>query len=153
MNTILVYKIFDKVINKIVQYLKTRAQNFKIKLKKTVQEAKEKPKSKRKSFILGFTCVLAIFGVALAVPTLSAVAKDIPKGPPKFPEMVPAPSLVVQGRLQDNLVPRTEFINTSIPGVLVAIHTGAFAVGIVCGCIILVAVLQLENSYLNGKKY
>jgi hypothetical protein len=67
--------------------------------------------------------------------------------------MVPAPGLVVQDRLQDQLVPRTEFINTSIPGVLLALHTGAFAVGVVCGCVILVSILHLENSYVNVKKY
>jgi hypothetical protein len=76
MHRIIVYKIFDRAMKKIVHRLKTRAQNFKINFKKTFQEYKEKPKSKRKSFILGFTCVLATFGVALAVPTLSAVAKD-----------------------------------------------------------------------------
>jgi cytochrome c biogenesis protein CcdA len=64
-------------MKKIVSRFKNRLQDFKINFKKKFQESKEKPKSKRKSFIIGFTTAVGIFGLTLFGPALSAVAKDI----------------------------------------------------------------------------
>ena len=138
-------------IKKIVNRLKNRAQNCKINFKKKFKEYKEKPKPKRKSFILGFTLVLATFGVTLFGPALSAIAQDIPKGAPNATEMVPPPVANTAVVVRDT-IPQKEFINTGIPGVLFAINTGMFAVGVACGCVIIVGILHIENSYLNGKK-
>ena len=144
------YKNFYRTMKKILNPLKNFAQNFKDNFKKTFKEYKEKPKSKRKSFILGFACVLATFGVALSVPALSAVAQDIPKRAPNATEIVPSTPAPVPVPVVE---PQKEFINTAIPGVLFAIHAGAFAVGIVCGCVLFVGILHLENSYVNVKKH
>lgn len=64
-------------MKKIVYRFKNRVQDFKINFKKKFKEYKEKPKSKRKSFIIGFTTAVGIFGLILFGPALSAVAKEI----------------------------------------------------------------------------
>ena len=60
---------------------------FKGNVTNKITNIKTKPRSKRKSLVLGFTTVLGIFGVTLLAPILPAVAKDVPKNAPK-----PAPT-------------------------------------------------------------
>ena len=86
-------------MKKFVYRLKTQLQNVQKKFK-------EKPKSKRKSFMIGFTTVVGIFGITLLGPKLSAVAKDIPKGSPKPTDLAPAPAIP----------PNSELINTGLSG-------------------------------------
>lgn len=80
-------------MKKIVSRLRNPVQDFKINFKKKFKEYKEKPKSKRKSFIIGFTSVVSIFGLILFSPALSTVAKDIPKGNRKPTDIAPVPSV------------------------------------------------------------
>jgi hypothetical protein len=131
-------------MKKIVDRFKNRVQNFKINFKKKFKEAKEKPKSKRKSFILGVTTAVGIFGFTLFSPALVAVAKDLPKGNPKPTDIAPAPV--------PTLPPSNEIINTSIAGLAssvcaLAITSGSFAIGVACGCLVVVGILHLEAKY------
>ena len=130
-------------MKKIVDRFKNRVQNFKINFKKKFKESKEKPKSKRKSFILGVTTAVAIFGFTLFGPALLAVAEDLPKGNPKPTDIAPAPSVP----------PSNEIINAGagLSGVAssvcaLAITSGSFAVGIVCGCIIVIGILHMQGK-------
>lgn len=130
-------------MKKIVDRFKNRVQNFKINFKKKFKESKEKPKSKRKSFILGVTTAVAIFGFTLFGPALLAVANDLPKGNPKPTDIAPAPSVP----------PSKEIINTGtgISGVAgsvcaLAITSGSFALGIACGCIVVVGILHMQGK-------
>ena len=125
----------------LVYRLKNRVQDFKINFKKKFKEYKEKPKSKRKSFIIGFTAAVGIFGLTLFGPALSAVAKDIPKGNPKPTDIAPAPFVP----------PSNEIINAGLSGVAssvcaLAITSGSFAVGIACGCIIVIGILHMQGK-------
>ena len=126
-------------MKKIIYNLKSRVQDFNINFKKKLKESKEKPKSKRKSFILGFTTAVGIFGLTLFGPTLSAVAKDIPKGNPKPTDIAPAQS-----------VP-PEIINTGLSGIAgsgcaLAITSGSFAIGVACGCLIVIGILHMQGK-------
>ena len=128
-------------MRKIVDRFKNGVQDFKINFKKKFKESKEKPKSKRKSFILGVTTSVAIFGFTLFGPALLAVAKDIPKGNPKPTDIAPASSVP----------PSKEIINTGLSGVAasvcaLAITSGSFAVGIACGCIIVIGILHMQGK-------
>jgi hypothetical protein len=125
-------------MKKIVYRLKNRVQDFKINFKKKFKEYKEKPKSKRKSFIIGFTTAVGIFGLILFGPALLAVAKDIPKGNPKPTDIAPAPSIP----------PSKEIINTGLAGSVcaLAVTSGSFAVGIACGFIVVIAILHVQGK-------
>lgn len=128
-------------MKKIVDRFKNRVQNFKINFKKKFKESKEKPKSKRKSFILGVTTAVAIFGFTLFGPSLLAVANDLPKGNPKPTDIVPVPAAP----------PSKEIINTGLSGLAasvcsLAITSGSFAVGVACGCIVVVGILHLQGK-------
>jgi hypothetical protein len=124
-----------------MNYFKNRTQNFKINFKKKFKEAKEKPRSKRKSFILGVTTAVAIFGFTLFGPALSAVASDMPKGSPKPTDIAPAPSPT----------PSTEIVNAGLSGVAgsvcaLAVTSGSFAIGIACGCLVVIGILQMQGK-------
>ena len=120
-----------------------RLNMFKINFKKKFKEYKEKPKSKRKSFLLGFTSSVGVFGLILFGPALSAVAKDIPKGNPKPTDIAPAPSAPLS----------KEIINTGtgLSGVAgsvcaLAITSGSFAIGVGCGCLVVIAILHVQGK-------
>ena len=116
----------------------SRLDMFKINFKKKFKEYKEKPKSKRKSFIIGFTTAVGIFGLILFGPALSAVAKDIPKKNPKPTDIAPAPSVQ----------PSKEIINTGVSGsvIALAVTSGSFAIGIACGFIVVIAILHVQGK-------
>ena len=128
-------------MRKILYRLKNRVQDFKINFKKKFKEYKEKPKSKRKSFIIGFTAAVGIFGLTLFGPALSAVAKDIPKGNPKPIDIAPAPSVP----------PSKEIINMGLSGLAasvcsLAITSGSFAIGVACGFIVVIGILHMQGK-------
>jgi len=129
-------------MKKIVYRLKNRVQDFKIDFQKKFKEYKERPKSKRKSFIIGFTTAVGIFGLTLFGPALSAVAKDIPKGNPKPTQIAPAPP---------SLPPSKEILNTGLSGLAasvssLAITSGSFAIGVACGCIVVIGILHMQGK-------
>ena len=126
----------------IVYRLKNYVQDSKINFKKKFKESKEKPISKRKSFMIGFTTVVGVFGLTLFGSALSAVAKDIPKGNPPI-GVVPAPAPVVP--------PAKVIINAGLTGAAgtvcgLAVTSGSFAVGIICGLIIVIGILQVPGK-------
>jgi hypothetical protein len=128
-------------MKKIVDGFKTRVQNFKINFQKKFTQEKEKPKSKRKSFMIGLTTVVGIFGLTLLGPALSAVAQEIPKGNPKFTDIAPAPAAP----------PKKEIITTSLSGLAasvcgLAITSGSFVVGAACGFIVVIGILHMQGK-------
>jgi hypothetical protein len=127
-------------MKKIIDLSKNRVQDFKINFKNKFKEYKEKPKLKRKSFIIGFTIPVGILGLTLFGPALSAVAKDIPKGNPKPTDIAPAPSTP----------PNKEIINTGLSRAAsvysLAVTSGSFAIGVACGCIIVIGILHLQGK-------
>lgn len=130
-------------MKKIVNRFKNRVENFKINFKKKFKESKEKPRSKRKSFILGLTTAVGIFGITLFGPALVAVANDLPKGNPKPTDIVPAPAPVL---------PTTDkIISNGLSGAAaslcaLAISSGSFAMGVACGCIVAVGILHMQGK-------
>ena len=128
-------------MRKTLYPLKSGVQNFKINFKKKFKEYKEKPKSKRKSFIIGFTTAVGIFGLTLFGTALSAVAKDMPKRNPKPTDIAPAPP------------PCKEIINAGLSGLVasmsgLAVTSGSFAVGVGCGFIVVIGILHLQGKSL-----
>ena len=128
-------------MRKIINAFKNRVQDVKINFQKKVQQSKEKPKSKRKSFLIGFTTVVGIFGLTLFGPALSAVAQDIPKGNSNLTDIAPAPSVP----------PKKEIINTGLSGLAasvggLAVTSGAFAVGVACGFLVVIGILHMQGK-------
>lgn len=77
----------DKIAN-VNDEVRNNVQKF----KKDFYEVKQKPRSKRKSLLLGFATSLGIFGASFA-PALPAVAKEAPKnGVPKLTELCLTPA-------------------------------------------------------------
>lgn len=126
--------------------IKNKAQNGFQKFKENFSEAKSKPRSKRKSLLLGFTTVLSIFGVTLLTPVLAAVAKDPPNnGPkPKPGEVCPAPAA------KPALVPSQQITNT-ISGAAaticaLAVSSGSFLIGGLCGVVVVIGILKAQGK-------
>jgi hypothetical protein len=131
-------------MKKRLSRLRHRVQDFKINFKKKFKEYNKKPASKRKSFIVGFSAVVAIFGVTLFGPAFSAFAKDIPKVNPKPMEIAPVPA-------PPSIPPSSEIINVGLSGLAasvcsLAITSGSFAVGVACGCLVVFGILQVQGK-------
>ena len=77
------FSCFKRNTSTTLATVKKKITNRSQEFKENLEEAKKKPKSKRKSLLLGFTTVLGIFGVTLLTPVLPAIAKDIPKNSTK----------------------------------------------------------------------
>ena len=122
--------------NKIAS-IKKKAQQF----KQNVSEAKSKPRSKRKSLLLGFTTVITIFGVALLAPVLPAMAQDVPPNPTDF-GVAPTskPSLVPTKDIVDG------FAGAATTICALAVSSGSFVVGAVCGIIGAVGILIAQRK-------
>lgn len=109
--------------------LKNRVQKFKINFKNKFQEYRKTPRLrlKRKSFIIGFTSVVGIFGLTLFGPALSAVAKELPKSNPRPTDIASAPVPA------SNLLPSKTIINNGLSGLAASIYalaitSGSFAI-------------------------
>ena len=140
-NTLSRFKVSarSKIKNKTTN-IKNGAQNF----KENFSEAKNKPRSKRKSLLLGFTTVLSIFGVTLLASVLPAVAKDVPKDTPKPGQVCPSPTP------QPALVPSQQ-ITSGLSGAAaticaLAISSGSFMIGGICGVIVVVGILKAQGK-------
>jgi hypothetical protein len=119
--------------------------DFNINFNKKFKEYKEKPKSKRKHFFIGFSTVVGIFCLTLFGPALSTVAKDIPKVSPKPTDIIPPSSVTPP------LPPGSEIITNTLTGLAgtvcrLSITSGSFAVGADYGFIIVIG-----SSYVQGK--
>jgi len=132
-------------VNKITN-IKNNAQNGAQKFKENFSEAKSKPRSKRKSLFLGFTTVLGIFGLTLLAPVLPAVAKDLTNKGAKPAQGCPAPAPTQKPAL----VPSQQ-ITSAVSGVAaticaLAVTSGSFMIGAVCGIIIVVGILKAQGK-------
>ena len=127
--------------------LKTNLKNRSQKFKENFEEAKSQPRSKRKSLFLGFTTVLGIFGVTLFTPVLSAVAKDISKNTPKPGPGEVSPSPPAN---QPATVPSKEIVKglsgAAASVCALAVTSGSFAVGVVCGVIVVYGILKAQGK-------
>ena len=110
---------------------KSRSQKFKEKIEK----AKNQPKSKWKSLILGFTTVLAIFGVTLILGFL-AVAKETSRQLPKPNGVANQQALAKQEIVK---------VKADLAGSLcaLAISSGSFVPRAVCGFVVDYGILKL----------
>jgi hypothetical protein len=79
--------------------IKGRIDKTKKTFKDKLHEACQKPMSKRKLTLLGFSMILASFGITMLAPVLQAIAKDVPA--PKPTDVAPAP--IVNQKLRERL--------------------------------------------------
>lgn len=137
---------------RLKEKIKNKATNVKINLKNSVQKfqenfaaAKNKPRLKRQSFLLGAATVLGIFGVTLFMPVLSAIADDFSI---KFSRSIPPDGIPTEypfnnEPLKDKVCKwvsnATEYIGSKF------IQPGSFIFGLGFGLIIIIIVL-------NGKE-
>jgi hypothetical protein len=123
----------------------TNIRNGTQKLKENFSEAKNEPRSKRKSLLLGFTTVIGVFGVMLFPSVLPAVAKDVLKNVPKPGGTYPSLSLP-----PSSLFPSQQII-TGLAGAVgtvcgLAIGSGSFISSGISGIIVVVGILKAQGK-------
>lgn len=119
--------------------IKGRIDKTKKTFKDQLHEARQKPMSKRKSALLGFSTILAIFGITMLAPVLPAIAKDVPA--PKPPtDVTPATAPIVNQKIREGL---GGFAAAVCAG---AVTSGSFVLGAACGVVVVIGVL-----YRRGK--
>jgi hypothetical protein len=129
--------------NKITN-IKNKTKKGAQKFKENFHKAKIKPRSKRESLFLGFTTTLSIFGIGLLVTMLPAVAKDVPKNGVKPGEVSPTPT-------QKPILAPSQQIISGLSGAAatmcaLAVTSGSFMVGAVCGVIVVVGILKAQGK-------
>merc|ERR1712176_1503231 len=106
-----------------------------------VNEEKKQPRSKLKCYLLGFGTALSIFGVTIFGTSLPANAKDTCPKPGPVPATPAAP---VPAK------PSQEIVNTlsgAAAGICaLAVTSGSFLVGIVCGVVVAVGILKAQGK-------
>jgi hypothetical protein len=132
-----------------VTNIKNGVQELKEIFKENFEEARSKPRSKRKSFVLGATTVFSIFGITLLAPVLSAVAKDLPKNPPKDMPPAPAPGPVCPTHGSKSFL--SQEIGKAIIGLIGTIcakaaQNGSYGLGILCGILVSGAILKNQDK-------
>lgn len=130
-------------MKKILENFKDGVQDFRITFKSNFNEAKALPKSKRKSFMIGFTTAVAIFGLTVFGRSLPAIAQDVlPKGGINNSQVAPT------------LPPGSEIISTGVAGIAasaasvsaLAVTSGSFAIGVAFGCAVVVVILFVQGK-------
>ena len=122
--------------------MRQRLKNIKNKLKnyiKEAQETKELPKSKVKRAAIGMMTVFSIFGISLLGSTLPAVAKD------QMPTNTPKPDTAIQPRpTSDSIIQGLEGAAGTV--CVLAISSGSFIVGGLCGLIVVIGILKVQGK-------
>ena len=128
----------SKLFTKVKTSVKTNIQNGLETARKNFDESKKKPVSKRRAFLLGFTTVTSLFGIAMFGPMLPAIAKDLPNNPAKPGGVVPtppssSPSTEMIGKIG------SQALGTFVGGICAAAATGAgvpLIFGALCGFLV-----------------
>lgn len=137
-----------KIISKIRLRANDKLTNLKNKIKNKIQVFKQKvneekgqPRSKLKSYLLGFGTVLSIFGITFFSSSLPVNAKDVPKpGAPGQPgQVVPAPA-----KNSDEIV--ATLTGAAATLCAFAVSSGSFLVGAVCGVVVAVGILKAQGK-------
>ena len=126
-------KIVKKSLTNKLASFKNRFKQF----KKDVKEAKNQPRSKRKSFLLGVATVVGIFGMTVA----PVGAKDIPKNTPTPKDLRPAPGNQIGS---EQLI--KVFSGTASTIYALAVTSGSFVIGGVCGIIVVIGILKAQGK-------
>jgi hypothetical protein len=144
--------------------------NFRRSFETKSKEYRLTRRSKRKSFAIGFTTSLSLFSMAIFSRALIAYAKDLPIPGPTGPGVVPDPGTgLVPGPTPGQIpvpapnpravvTPRAPVLppinspaNTNLSGMAgsfcaVAVTTGSWVLGAVCGLIVAAGILHLEKK-------
>ena len=140
-----------KIISKIRLRANNKLTNLKNKIKNKIQVFKQKvnkekgqPRSKLKSYLLGFGTILSIFGITFFSSSLPVNAKDVSKpgapGQPGQPgQVLPAPA-----RHSDEIV--TTLTGAAATLCALAVSSGSFLVGAVCGVVVAVGILKAQGK-------
>lgn len=139
-----IFSCFKRNTKNRITNIKNKAQNGAQKFKRNFYEAKNKPRSKRKSLFLGFTTVLGIFGITLLTSVLPAVAKDLPKKGAKPDQLCPAPTS------NPSVTPSQQIIGglsgAAATVCALAVTSGSFMIGAVCGVIVVIGILKAQGK-------
>ena len=139
-----------KIISKIRLRANDKLTNLKNKIKNKIQvfkqkvnEEKRQPRSKLKSYLLGFGTVLSIFGITFFSSSLPVNAKDVPKpgapAPGQPGQVVPAPA-----KHSDEIVATLTGAVATLCAL--AVSSGSFLVGAVCGVVVAVGILKAQGK-------
>lgn len=138
-----------KIISKIRLKANGKLTNLKNKLgifKKKVDEEKKRPKSKLKSYLLGFGTVLSIFGVTFFTSTLPANAKDGPTPVQTPGQGAPAPGQVppARGKPSEEIIGGLSGAAATVCAL--AVSSGSFLIGAACGVVVVVGILKSQGK-------
>lgn len=129
-------KIFA-VVKSSQNRIKGRIDKTKKIFKAQYHEARQKPISKRKSAFLGFSAVMALFGITMLAGALPDIAKDVPA--PKPTDVGPTPKPFANQKIRESL---GGFAAAVCAG---AASSGSFLLGAVCGIVVVVGILVRDK--------
>ena len=135
-----------KILSKFRLRAKNKVRNLREKLRKNLQEFKNdfnekkgQPRSKRKSYLLGFGTVLSIFGIVVLGSSLPVNAKDLPPKPGQSPQLQPAPP-----KQSDEITKAVAGAAASVCAI--AVTSGSFLLGAACGLVVVVGILKAQGN-------
>lgn len=135
-----------KILSKFRLRAKDKLTHFKEKLRKNIQEFKDdfnekkgQPRSKRKSYLLGFGTVLSIFGIAVFSSSLPVNAQDVPPKPGQPTQVQPAAP-----KQSDQITKAVAGAAASVCAL--AVTSGSFLVGAACGLVVVVGILKAQGN-------
>lgn len=135
---------------KVLSKFRLRANNklihFKKKLRKNLEEFKDdfnekkgQPRSKRKSYLLGFGTVFSIFGLAVFSSSLPVNAQDVPPKPGQPTQVQPAAP-----KQSDQITKAVAGAAASVCAL--AVTSGSFLIGAACGLVVVVGILKVQGK-------
>ena len=135
----IISKIRVRVNNKLIT-LKNKIKNKTEGFKEKVNEKKKQPRSKLKSYLLGFGTVLSVFGITFFSTSLPANAKDIPAPGPSTPgQLAPAPA-----KQSDEIISTLSGAAAAVCGL--AVTSGSFLIGAACGVVVVIGILKVQGK-------
>ena len=135
------------MLNKIKKKIKNKITNIKStigEVRKKRKNITQKPGAKRKNAALGFGTVLAVFGISLALPFLTAAAKNIPAPAPGTAgepgALAPAPQPPTPPTVS---ILGDRFLEGGMFAIcLTAMEAGSFILGGFCGAVVVIGILK-----------